>query len=290
MRRALPILAFLIACGGGGTGAGDVDTELRDATCRYQTRCGSFTSEDECRTYYDRSRPSDKSLTAAVDHGRIAFDADQLDACIAAYDALPCDTTQQDLSACSNIFTGTVPENGDCAFDLECTSGRCIVPDCLDACCTGSCGPARPYPGLDEPCSSICAESLYCGYDGICHAPLPANAPCGIYDVCDAGLYCRPSTMLCEPVPHLGEPCETVCAEEGSTCNASAQCVAAGTEGDPCTATGDCSNYYVCNPDAHTCTLMPELMRSDNGTPCDVSTQCKSHYCNLTCQEPPVCY
>jgi len=290
MRRA--VLVFLLACAacGGGSGAGDADDALRDATCRYQVRCGAFASEDECRELYERSASSNASLVAAVDHGRIAFSADTLDACVDAFDALSCDTTQQDLSACDGIFTGRVELDGDCAFDLECTSGRCIVPDCVDACCTGSCGPARPYPGEGEPCAAICDGDLYCGIDGICHAPLPEGAPCDEYAVCEGGNYCRPSTAHCEAIPHLGESCESTFAEEGSTCNAMGVGVPAGTTGDPCTDSIDCSPYYVCNPDQHVCTLIPDTLRSDNGVACDSSLECKSHYCDLTCQDPPVCY
>jgi hypothetical protein len=312
------LAAFALLAGCSGLDFGQFPAALEDARCAYFVRCGLVASATECRAYFDRVAVDPVSAEAALDAGKLVFHADTAQACLDAHAALSCDITQQtghELDACNDVLTGTLAIGESCAFDNECESNNCEVPSCTMACCTGTCGAPTALPEVGQPCTALCAGDAYCGVDGICHAPLPSGAACN-EEPCEFGLYCAGRTATtsgtCKPLPHIGQPCESVCAEIGAICYGGT-CTAVGILGDACTADAQCSMFYNCKD--MTCALLPTLgmpctttcyeaayceagtcvAQKANGADCIRNDECKSHYCSRTaaagtCADVPVCF
>ncbi len=291
MRSGVLVLV-LAAAACSGIDYADFADEQRDATCGYYVRCGSFGTFNDCRAYFERFEGANTSFGAAIDAGKIRFNEDTAEDCIDAFDDLDCDLADQDaqsLEVCDYVFSGTLAFNEACAFNAECESERCIVPDCSDACCIGTCGEPRVYPGVDEPCSNVCDDGLYCGFDQICHPYALEGEPCNALITCVEPYYCSRTTDTCARRPERGEPCDGPCASEGLVCNSDALCVDAGVSGDPCITANDCSIYYICDIDKRTCELPIQQPALDNGKPCTANSECKSRYCDALCMDAPIC-
>ena len=274
------VLALVAACGG-GIAFDDFAGEQRGASCGYYVRCGAFGTVADCRLYYERFDLDNPSLEAAVDAGKIHYDSSAAANCIDALDSLACDLADQDanaLAACDDVLTGTRKIGAACAFDAECVTERCVIPDCTDACCQGTCEEPRVLPGVGEPCSSFCADDLYCGFDQKCHVPLPEGAQCNTYEICAEPLYCSYNSRTCRVRPARGEPCDGTCATEGDVCGSDGHCVQAATGGDPCITGADCSKFYICNIDMARCTIPESRAASPNGT------------CDAVCSDVPICF
>lgn len=312
----LAVFALLAGC------SGDIDfahfpDALTDARCSYFIRCGLVSYASECVAYYKRIAVDNPSTQAAIDMGKTTYHPDVAQACFDAYAALSCDQSQlegDELDVCNGVLTGNLAIGNTCAFDKECESENCVVPSCQDACCTGTCAAPETLPAVGQPCTALCAGDAYCGLDSICHAPLPQNAACN-QEPCAYGLYCAGRTQMmsgtCKPLPKLGMPCETVCAELGAVCYAGS-CVEVGLLGDACTSNAQCSSFYECR--AMQCSLLPTLgmpcetscyeaaycdgntcvAQKNNGVACVRNDECGSHYCMRSgstgsCAEPPLC-
>lgn len=291
MRLAVTVM-FVVACDS-GISFGEFADEERDARCDYYVRCGSFSTASQCRYYLDAFRVDNKNLVAAVDAGKIRYDEGAAESCVTALRELSCDTTEQtaeELAPCADVYTGTGQQGASCAFDGECASDRCVVPDCQEACCLGTCEPPRVLPGLGEQCVGLCEGDLYCGVDDRCHAPASEGEPCSVTGPCGAGLYCRDSTRVCTVLPQRGEYCDLVCAQESDLCSSDGVCVKAGVADDPCSTDADCSRFYRCDIERERCAPRPGPTGSVNGTPCSGSSDCVSRYCDGTCMDVPLCF
>lgn len=289
MRGALLGLLGLLGCGG-NIAFEDYHAEQRDARCGYYVRCGTVATIGDCRAYFERTESSNASLAAAIAAGKVRYDSDAAEACIAAFDALDCDFADQGpdaLAPCDEVFTGTLRNGSPCAFDTECTSGQCYAPDCTDTCCTGTCDDPRVYPGLGEPCTTICDGDLFCNYDQICQAPLSEGEPCNSFTVCAQPLVCD---SYCQMPPARGEPCNGYCATEGDVCGPDLLCVPARVAGDDCATLSECSYFYYCNFDTRSCEPVPQPVGAENGTSCSFASDCRSRYCDGVCADAPVCY
>lgn len=316
--RCLAVLALLAGCSG-GIDMADYRDAVRDAACRYYKRCGAVASDADCRAFFDRLALDDPNPAAAVDMNKLAYAADAAQSCVDAYGKLSCDSTQltrHELDVCNEVFTGLVKTGSPCGFSTECESGACAKQSCQMACCLGTCVEPTPEPDIGQPCTFACKGDAYCGADSICHERLPQGAACSD-EVCAYGLYCRGLTSTtsgaCAPIPHLGEPCETECAELGSVC--AGTCVAAGLLGDSCAASA-CSFFYECS--AQQCVALPTggmpctgacadgffcqvgtvsstcVEQLGSGGACMRNDQCLTHYCERigatgTCADVPVC-
>jgi hypothetical protein len=306
------LLVLLAGCG--GIAYEDYPDAVRDATCSYLVRCHAASNLDDCRAYYGRTAIESPSLDAALDAGKVSYNEDAAQRCIDAYGALSCDETllaDDALAACAEVLTGRLRSGDVCAFDAECETDHCASPGCSDACCPGTCADPIAYPGIGDPCTSLCEDDAYCGADSTCHALLPAGASCDMVSRCERTLYCAGLTGagngVCTPVPHAGEACEGACAELGTIC--SGTCVAAGLAGDPCELEYDCAQLYTCT--AGVCGDYPGVgmactgqcsgaafcadglcveQRAD-GADCLYGEECQTHYCNDddVCGDPPVC-
>jgi hypothetical protein len=163
-----------------------------------------------------------------------------------------------------------------CRNSSECAAGQCVDGVCCESSCTGACRscnlPGSPgkclnaASGASDPrgtCKDLgataCSTNGLCDGNGDCQA-YPVGTECGAKK-CTAGVYSPPPT-----------------------CNASGQCVAAGSipcdpyvcNGNTCynsctSSSAQCASGNVCSNAS--CGLEP------NGQSCSVGTSCKSGFC-----------
>jgi hypothetical protein len=286
----IAVLAALAACSG-GIAFEDFDDERRRATCDYYVRCGAFGTSGECEMYFERFGVDNPSLQSAIAAGKVRYDGDAAQDCVDALAGLDCkfaDQAADALAVCDDVLIGTGKIGAACAFDRECATDRCVVPDCEEACCQGTCQEPRVRPGVDEPCTTVCAGDLFCGFDQLCHTPLGAGEPCNGYTVCAQPLYCSSAAGACSARPTRGQPCDGFCAAEGDVCTGGV-CAEAAVGGDPCTVDDDCSPFYKCEVTAR-CELPPAPVTNPNGTPCTFNIECASRYCDTVCTDVPLCF
>ncbi len=281
---------MVVGCG--GIDLGDFQSEALDARCEYLTRCGLFPSQNACKAHFELSMVQSTSVIAAVDAGKVKYDDGLAEDCIDDLRDASCSQAAQLSPACDDIFKGTIADGGMCAFDDECVSGSCAVTDCTEACCPGTCQPARATPKIGEMCNFICEDGAYCADDNTCHAVLAAGAACSDVFACANGLYCANFTGMmagtCTKLPATGEACTEQCANIGDYCEGT--CKKVGLPGDACTNNDQCSYYYFCDDTMH-CAEEPAPMLLPNGSTCASGTQCQSHYCgnDNKCADVPEC-
>jgi hypothetical protein len=286
------VLVFIVACGG-SVDIEDYNETLVDADCDYLVRCHVFSNSESCKKTFGQLLVDDPSIEAAIDAGKVKYDGDAAQDCFDALEDASCMRDSEQIDACDRIFKGTIPDGGMCAFDEECVSDSCNVPDCTMACCTGTCTPGRPLPTIGQPCTFECVEGAYCGNDSTCQAVLPKGAACEDSLACDRGLYCAGSTGTtagtCAAYPKTGEPCTTTCGAIGDRC-ANGTCTPMGLLGAACASNNDCSFFYECDDTMH-CAEQPQDPRMPNGSMCTSSTDCESRYCGNDdlCADPPLC-
>lgn len=291
MRRSL-LLVFVAACGG-SVDIGDYNDGLVDADCDYLVRCGLFSTSESCKNTFGVLLVDNPSIEAAIDAGKLKYDGEAAADCFDALGSASCTRSANHIDACDKIFAGTIADGGTCAFDEECVSQSCNVPDCTMACCTGTCVPERPVPAIGQPCTFECVEGAYCGSDSTCQATLPKGAACDDQLACNEGLYCAGSSTTtagtCTELPTTGEACTTACAAIGDRCSAGT-CKPVGLLGETCASDSDCSFFYVCD-DTMKCAEEPEDPRMPNGSACTSSTDCQSRYCGNDglCGDVPLC-
>lgn len=123
--------------------------------------------------------------------------------------------------------------------------------------------------GLGEDCSMVdCEVGLYCpeGPDRLCGEPAAAGESCDMRP-CAPGLACDLQTLLCGPLPGLGEPCFGNC-QEGLFCWGEPPdpetCMALPGDGEPCPV-GMCAADLVCAFETETCGPEPALVCVDLG-------------------------
>jgi hypothetical protein len=299
-----------------------------DARCALEVRCGLFATVADCEAV---AHITDDSSTAhAIEAGTESYDPAQAQRCFDAIAAASCDATAMDErtipAACSGIFTGHGGMGDACAFDAECASANCVVPDCSAACCTGTCGAAVSPGAIGAHCTKTgCVDGAFCDDSRTCEPLAAAGEHCLDGTGCDFGLGCVGTTATslgtCAVLPAIGEPCpDGQCADIGATCNAAMMCVALGLPPAACTADVDCSYNYRCDDTGH-CAALPVLGEactnrcSDgswcdmppgattgtctapqlNGSPCSFDTSCASLYCEhetapFTCADLPLCF
>jgi hypothetical protein len=273
MRRLVFAIAVLSACGGDDISLDDLLDEARDESCSYYVSCGLIDDLATCRALYDGNL--DPDLLAAVDAGKVIYHGDKARECLDGINGDSCDRNSlfnnEAEAACDATFEGTVGAGGQCALDEECKSRDCNIPDCLEACCQGTCvGDAPVLSGIGGACesSSDCSDG-YCDFNtSTCAAYKPLGAACTSTGQCEVGGCVN---QVCSTLPGPGEACGMTvgssCADIGYTCSTTSMtCVPYGLTGDPCTSTRDCSIFYTCGTTG-TCQLRPRL-----GEACDPQT------------------
>jgi hypothetical protein len=310
-------LALVALAGCGGIPFDELRDANLDALCDFAVRCGQFPDAAACRAYYEQRLIISPSLEAAIDAGKIEYDEDAAEDCLAAIADASCDPSARSAripaEACSDVYSGTGGMGAACAFDEECASDNCMVPPCQMACCLGTCGARIPTVAVGQSCANAgCGHEAFCDIvDDLCKALKPTGATCMVGDECDFGLACvtMPTTMVatCKALPALGEPCpDGECASIAAHCRGGT-CVPIGLPGDPCTTAADCANAYDCRNGA--CAEYPTrgmpcmLQCSDdswcnagtcdapkpNGAACTRQAECENACIDMVCGDLPVC-
>lgn len=315
MRCLLAAVVVVAGCGDNipTVAFDEFESARRAAECERLVRCGLFADSGTCVAYF---RPSgDADIRAAVNAGRMQYNAAAAYACNVAVASMSCDQTAGDVreaaAACEDIFTGALEVEDECAFDLECASGECDEPSCgTDTCCYGRCLTAVTS-AVDEPCDvdRHCIGDAYCGADHVCDAWATTGDQCANDLQCEPGLACigpsefQPGT--CRALPALGESCPYMrCAEINAICNAFQICVPLGAAGAACASNVECSEFRSCDPMTSRCIETPSLgmpctvrcageaycavdggslgtcvVPQANGAPCASFDQCASRFC-----------
>jgi hypothetical protein len=261
----------LFACGGDDGGSSTAFlSDYGNALCEAYGRCcpatGNAFDVDQCKQF---SSFQSSALDDMIQRGRLAFDAEQGDACMAALrgGADPC--LDAPPMACQLAFVGRLGAGESCDDDSECappaSGGRAECETDFDT-GEGTCVAfARGKAG--DACVATCAEE---GGSRSCFgSDLDAvGAECYLND----GFYCDGETKSCKAQVALGEACQSdmdcregfcggeprVCTAllaDGSSCSHSDACASGYcNESEVCsplTPLGSgCSNYDECGPDA----------------------------------------
>jgi len=243
------------ASAGGGSGFAGQVTSAGGAAFGGSTNA---TAAEACRDYFTAVctrirecgaplfRPCESPIDACPDilfADGSGWSVEQVVACTAAWKTQACEALAVDSGpACSQVMGARV-KGAQCAFDVQCQSGRCnggVVPafgatcgTCVDvapshgACtaqqvcpstqeCAGGTCTDRPLSGLD-PCRNLqCPAERTCSM-GAC-VPLPGiGTACTRDTKCAAGLACQtaiaqddahqPMDGTCQVVPAIGQPC-----------------------------------------------------------------------------------
>jgi len=114
--------------------------------------------------------------------GRVRYDGDKLAACLAYIRSSSCETLGQTnhftgIPGCDSFVTPLVADGDGCAYDWECTGGKCT---------DGKCG---SLPGEHEVCASDpgCAAGLVCASTGLCVTKSADGGSCVEGTQCPSG-------------------------------------------------------------------------------------------------------
>ena len=135
------------------------------------------------RTYGDSIRaPFEESVA----QGNAQYHADLMPACVAAYQTMTCEQTDEFPAACNDALEGLVAVGQSCSNSTECVgSAYCAT----DAGCPGTC---KPPIALGQSCleTDVCAPGSAC-FEGTCQAKRQQNEDCGeAFAPCASGLIC----------------------------------------------------------------------------------------------------
>ena len=202
---------------------------------------------------------------------------------------------------------GACQATADCAANLACSAGTCLVPDggtctasteCASGSCSSSTCVAPVVPPTPTPVNGPCTSSVECATGLVCSSSqclVPPGGQCSVGTACTSG-WCSTSGACLEPVGGActyGTECSSgtcnagTCAQGGAgspcligpeclsgTCGATQTC-AIGGAGAPCAANGDCSSG-ICGSDGK-CSASPTSLPV--GATCSQNVECTSGIC-----------
>lgn len=307
------LLLLGAACGDIKSGPETFLDDFEEALCAGAVACHQMPDIASCR---DSIILGDAlaNLLAAVDSGRVAFDADLAEICLAMARQGNCTITGGDEDAlgeyCAPVFAGTVQPGGACYQDLDCAGdGFCDTSGCTEQCCQGTCMPGFPEPDpvpIGSDCTEAeCVPEAYCSYDvntgaATCAARVQVGGTCTDYDACVTTAVCAygPDTGAGTCIIPLdeGEPCDPesfdlACNRVDNYCDpATLACKRRPGPGEACNLeTGiPCLSYAACN--AGTCVAQPERGEACNiDIGCLGDLECVGGVCRANEFEEPVC-
>jgi len=254
----LGVILVVGGCGG-GTGLGpmtidELPARYQAAECRVLVMCGEFPDRASCEQTFPLAEIAIPAVDA-VKRGTMTFDGTAASECLSQIGA---DCSNPDPPACDQLFQGHVAAGGTCTMTGECVGGgQCGKPvGCMDACCAGTCGPARIALGGD--CSggtSECVKGSHCD-GGTCAADLPAGASCANGVPCAEPAVCNyiadnPDSNTCVLPAASGAACDPThymaCARSDEYCDTGKlTCTKKRPLGAACSAAIPCINYGDC--------------------------------------------
>jgi hypothetical protein len=224
----------------------------------------------------------------------VSVSLQQLNECIAAYEALDCSSprTAKTPASCGPLASGTRANGASCASSAQCQSLNCnfatsYSPD--GGAFTPACGSCAATLAVGQPCTTgtePCASHSYC-LNGICVADntVGDGGACNLSSQCTGSLICV-GAGTCGPIEDVGASCTgTSDCKMGLVCvsGACATALAAGATCSP--AASACDVGLVCDPTTLQCT---SIGHASAGQPCDgeevlcVAGSCQNAIC------PPV--
>lgn len=304
IRRILPLLFLLGACGDDGGGGitvenfGEKDVEEE---CEFAVRCGLSPDMETCVATQEVFDPA--QILSDQEAGLFEADPALLAACLQRPDTcvnefnLTAEAVAA-LEACVDAQRGTLADGEACNASSQCQSFFCSR-ECQEACCEGVCAAASfNFGQVGDPCNGpSCAVGLYCQaetqFGGTCQPQIAASQPCNQPDACIDGHYCvaegqPPGTCL--PMGGPGENCSPLaiskdfsCADYTTYCDSqSGTCDPRPGDGESCGETIPCLAYAFC--DSGTCRTRPtagESCDAQNGPSCLGDLECLSGMCAL---------
>jgi len=249
---------------GGTFGAAEFCEEQAAAYCSWSERCRDETvSCEEWGGYILIVRECEDAL-ASLEQGYLEFHQDVALACVEAAEGAVCagpPFIQPEVQeACTGVFVGTVPLEGDCTlagfgnlFD-ECAEGFCLrsqgptgVTECVGTC--------TAYKTSGETCagSDRCAEGLYC-MGGECSPPLGVGEDCA-GAICEDGLVCSQiAPTTCRQPGEVGADCSDDYDCAGVAACLDDLCALEVAEGEHCRSNESCAEGLYCNYEDQLCT------------------------------------
>jgi len=274
-------VGWLPACGetsGGGAGSApvaesDFPPRFSEAACRNMGSCcrsNGYTYDFEtCRSAMETYL---RSFLLSRRDLQVRFDPAAAGTCLDAYSRALRECTPMEDHGCPSLFVGLVEPGGACTQSDECADGPEGVPAyCDSGVCTPDSFSSDPVPRVQgETCSRTCTRyGSGWGCSGFGAEGAEASYAC----FTDDGIYCNPSSRLCEVLPELGASCATSdgCAA-GAFCELGT-CVPKRETG-PCQTDAACADTAYCDYDAGQC-----ASRLADGSACDMDAQCRIGNC-----------
>jgi hypothetical protein len=295
------LCAALVGCAGETSappGPIEGEDEIAAAWCETLVRCDVYPDLEACLAAID---VVGDDLRAAFEAGHVEYDAAGATGCQAALAQLACEelTGAPDLAGC-DVWTGTVPDGGECTNGAECESGRCDPGECDPAlsCCTGACASEEVEEGVADggDCTfEPCVPESYCDLGAepaTCRPLVAVDQPC-TEGQCQVDLYCRITdaalgTGACSALPGEGQPCDPevpICARADNWCDpVDNTCRKLAAVGEACDELADnCVPYAWCAPDGLCVALPGEGEPCEDWPPCLGDLECVDD----TCVIPP---
>jgi hypothetical protein len=169
--------------------------------------------------------------TGSVDAGRIEFDAEKAEACLAdVRAAIEEDTCEVavDSEACSQVYTPTIERGDSCAETSECVDDLyCDTSGSADS-CSGICEPPKDRGAACDPSlDGVCGDLRCLGEEGSATCQqvetVAEGESCSSNLECEGGLTCDLEDDVCQPILYAeeGEECDSFRV----ICTASTQCI-----------------------------------------------------------------
>jgi hypothetical protein len=234
-------------------GVGVTCEDVVQAGCDWYARCYGLTdcSETAAAPVFAYCERSEEAIAA----GRVAFNPEGAQACIALHESTPCGTSGAPINthdACPDVFTGLVAPGEECFYQSsygndECAEGYCRY---VDGTCPGICAPYREVGDTCDPANAIHCDptTSYCDFAGRCVALVAEGGDCN-GAACEAGLVCLSNGigLMCAELAEAGEDCFdfTWCVAP-LACAADGSCTMNVASGEPCRTSANCPAGQRC--------------------------------------------
>jgi hypothetical protein len=244
--------------GGSGTSAAKACADNAAAYCAQLEKCASFLVTVQYGDQLDAG--PELTCVARTTAGCIdqlqapgtGWTGDALEACIAARNALDCNTFLHGKPAPKACrVTGGIPNSNPCRYDAQCGGAYCRYA------AGASCGTCVGLGATGAPCTatSDCDGNLVCalsGGSGTCQPPVGAGGACDATHPCQLGLACLAGT--CAAPGGLGATCAA--KNGGADCDYD--------QGVYCDTTSSACKAYVPAQATDACGSLPAVCVGDS--------------------------
>jgi hypothetical protein len=198
------------------------------------------------------SSPGCGEVQAAVDAGRVTYNAGQSSACISAIQGSSCSTfsfVNPEPAACQATLSGTVAVGGTCYDSIDCAG-------------------TTTYCNIASGCQGTCANQIAIGQ--ACQGGGCVNGATCFNQVCTAQAAPPAQVGQGQACGYIQAQQQTVACQAGLACDlVTSLCASVINQGSACTpGHGLCEYFTACNPTGNTCQPWP----STAGATCGVAT------------------